>query len=390
MTTLRRRSRGTALVAVASVFGVLAAGCATFPEQTKAQWTERPHLEPQAGPNPQVPGGGGGGGQRPGQQPSAPVKPPEGCKDYNTNVVATCLSPVSAVAVLPDGKSALVAERTTGRVLRVEEGSQDAKLVTTLPVDSTGGGGLTGLALSPTYREDNLIYAYITTGSDNRVVRFAAKDVPKPVLTGIPRGSSNNAGALIRDRSGALLVATGNAGNAGAGADSGSLAGKLLRINPSGKPAEGNPNSGSAVIASGLYSPGGICTSLTGLIWITDRQPDRDVVFKLTLGQQLSAPAWTWPDKPGVGGCAAKSTGLGVALENATGVADLAMAPTGAFTGQPRVSFKEFGRIRGGDLGPEEQWWVGTTNKDSGGKPVSSDDRALIIPPDSGGGTGVD
>ncbi|WP_162184826.1 PQQ-dependent sugar dehydrogenase [Allokutzneria albata] len=389
---MSRRFRGTALLAAISAFSLLAAGCATFPEQPNTKWTQRPHLEPQAGPNPQVPGGGGNPGQRPPRQtPSGPPKPPEGCKDYSSAVMATCLDPISAVAVLPDGKTAFVAERTTGRVLRTVEGTQDTTLVAQLQVDSTGEGGLTGLALSPSFREDNLIYAYITTATDNRVVRIAPKDSAKPVLTGIPRGSSNNAGALTRDRNGALLVATGNAGNAGAADDPNSLAGKLLRIDSTGKPAPGNPTAGSVVVASGLHSPGGICTSLSGqLTWVTDRRPDRDVAYKFSLGKPLGAPAWSWPDKPGVAGCAAYPDLLSVNLEKGEAMYDLTLGPTGAFTGQPVMREKgTYGRLRAGDLTPDgAALWVGTTNK-GGGKPVSSDDRALIIIRQSGG-NGVD
>ena len=41
------------------------------------------------------------------------------------------------------------------------------------------------------------MYAYISTPTDNRVIRIADGDVPKPILTGIPKGASGNTGALI-------------------------------------------------------------------------------------------------------------------------------------------------------------------------------------------------
>ncbi|MFC5112312.1 hypothetical protein [Kibdelosporangium philippinense] len=47
--------------------------------------------------------------------------------------------------------------------------------MTTIPVDGTTDGGLTWVALSPTYTEDQLIYAYITTPTDNRVVRSSPR-----------------------------------------------------------------------------------------------------------------------------------------------------------------------------------------------------------------------
>jgi len=126
--------------------------------------------------------------------------------------VATCLEPISALVVLPGSTPvALAAERTTGRILQVQRQRPNKELAA-LTVDPAGDGGLTGLALSPSYAEDELIYAYITTPIDNRVVRIAPGDMPKPVLAGIPRGITGNAGALAVDSYGMLLVATGDAG----------------------------------------------------------------------------------------------------------------------------------------------------------------------------------
>ena len=117
-----------------------------------------------------------------GQNGAAPQ--PNGCTDPDDQVIATCLNPVGAIAVLPDARTALVGERATGRILRVQKDTEP-QLVATISVDATGGGGLTGLVLSPGYAEDHLVYAYITTPSDNRVVRIAAGEGPKPVLVGI-------------------------------------------------------------------------------------------------------------------------------------------------------------------------------------------------------------
>ena len=61
-------------------------------------------------------------------------------------------------------------------------------------IDTAGDGGLLGLALSPTYLEDGLVYAYMSTATDNRVVRFPIGGTPNPVFTGIPRGAVHNGG----------------------------------------------------------------------------------------------------------------------------------------------------------------------------------------------------
>jgi glucose/arabinose dehydrogenase len=337
-----------------------------------------------------------GGEQRPGQPPTS-VPPPEGCKDFNPAVVATCLNPISGVALTDVNQStgvvtALATERTTGRLLKVTK-DVDPVVLATFPTDASGDGGLTGLTLSPTYGEDQLVYVYVTTETDNRVMRIAPGDTPKPVLTGIPKGASGNRGVLSYDAEGALLVATGDAGNPAAAADPNSLAGKVLRIDAAGQPAKGNPTAGSAMFASGLRSPGGLCVSGDGSkTWVTDAGASADLLFRVEAGKPLTNPAWTWPDKPGVGGCASLTNMMWVATSNTPGTQMIAMNAEGSFTGKPEPFLDKengFGRI-----GPLVQLddntaLAGTVNK-AGGAPVSSDDRVVIIVRDSASGGSKD
>jgi glucose/arabinose dehydrogenase len=361
--------------------GVLLSSCASFPQQPPPDsWQPPEQLTPQAAPDPQVPGQPQQPGQGGDPQEPTEVPPPDGCKDFNPAVIGTCLDTVTAVAALPgDGQHpvALVGERRTGRILRVQPGAEP-ELVATVPVDSSTDGGLTGLALSPAYAEDQLIFAYITTATDNRVVRIAPGDTPKPVLTGIPRGATGNRGALAQDRRGGLLVATGDAGSPTSAGDLKSLAGKVLMIDPAGRPTAGS----SAVVAAGLRSPGGVCSSMDGQqLWVTDRAASADVLYRIQPGQPLGAPAWTWPDRPGVTGCAATPTIMVVLMETAASAHNLPMTADGTFTGKPNVTMAPpdgFGRWGALDLVNESVGVGGTVNK-SGGTPVSSDDRAVII-----------
>jgi glucose/arabinose dehydrogenase len=374
---------------------VVAAGCADFTQEAApSSWTPMPTLAPETPPNPVLPGQSAQGEQgdqnQPQQQTSVP--PPKGCQDFNPAVIATCLNPLSAVVALPGTENdpvGMAAERTTGRIMRVHKGD-DPKLVTTLPVNTAGGGGLTGLALSPTYTQDQLIFAYVTTATDNRVIRIAPGDTPKPVLTGIPRGAKDNAGVLTVDHKGALLVATGDAGNPTGAANPSSLAGKVLRIDVDGAPAPGNPNPNSKIVSSGLVDPGGMCTSTDGTrAWVTDRTAAQDVLYRLVVGQPVSQPAWTWPDRPGVAGCAAFSTSVMVAMSTAANVQSLALNSDGSFTGKPVISLQGdggFGKLSGMDIISDKGAMAGTINKASGGKPQSSDDRVVVITSEPAGG----
>ncbi|TVT49644.1 glucose dehydrogenase, partial [Amycolatopsis rhizosphaerae] len=325
------------------------------------------------------------------------IPPPQGCTDYDKAVVATCLDTVSAIAALPGGGSdpgALAAERRSGRIMQVSANGKPVQLAS-LKVDATGDGGLTGLALSPTFGEDQLVFAYITTATDNRVVRLTKGQQPKPVLTGIPKGATGNRGALAVDGKGALLVATGDAGNPAAAADSRSLAGKVLRIDTGGNAAQGNPAPGNRVIAGGLHSPGGICKSgdLTRL-WVTDHGAI-DALYRVNPGAALSAPAWTWPDRPGVAGCADGGQSVLVATAGSA-VQQLPLTAEGAVGGTPKPLLDGkngigYGRYGGLDPIDGRFAFIGTVNKD-GGQPVSSDDRVVVIQlqPNPNGGSGKD
>jgi glucose/arabinose dehydrogenase len=377
-------------VLIGSALGLLAAGCTSFPEQPDpAGWSPAQQLTPQAGPVPELPGElpkGPGQGQQPGQQPT-PVPPPEGCKDFSPAVVGTCLEPVSGVALTDVNQTtgavtALATERVTGRLLRVTK-DVDPVEVAKFEVDASTDGGLSGLTLSPTYAEDQLVYVYVTTATDNRVMRLAPGDVPKPVLTGIPKGPTGNRGVLAYDRTGALLVATGDAGNPASAADPNSLAGKVLRIDGTGQPARGNPTAGSRVLASGLKSPGGLCVSGDGSkTWVTDAGASADLLYRVEPGKALGDPAWSWPDRPGIGGCASFSNMVALATGAVPGMINLPMNPDGSFTGKPQVTLN--GAEGFGRLGPvlaldDTTALVGTVNKNAGGTPVSSDDRVVIV-----------
>jgi glucose/arabinose dehydrogenase len=284
----------------------------------------------------------------------------------------------------------LAAERTTGRILQVQRQRPNQE-VAALAVDPAGDGGLTGLALSPSYAEDELIYAYITTPIDNRVVRIAPGDIPKPVLTGIPRGPTGNAGALAVDSHGMLLVATGDAGNPAAAENPQSLAGKVLRIDTFGHPAPGNP-AGSKVLVNGLHMPGGLCIDpLTNELWITDREPNHDLLHRVRPGHPLGPPSWTWPAGTGAAGCVVMLGRIQVAFTSGAPMFALGIGPDGTFIGPPlKIPLEHYGRISAAALSPDGQrMWLGTVNKTSG-RPISSDERVFVLPDPVGPGGGQD
>lgn len=366
-------------------------GCAQFDESPPGTFVDNPPLGAGPEPTPQLPDEPLPPGST-GATPSTPTAPPGPCDDPDPAVVATCLAPTGGVAVLPDGSAALVTERDTGRLLRVAPGAEP-EVLATLEVEGSGDGGLVDVALSPTWVEDQLVYLYLTSSTDNRVVRLAPGDVPKPVLTGIPRGALGNGASLAFDAEGAVLVATGDAGDVAAAADPVSLAGKLLRIDTTGAPAVDNPTPGSPVLTGDIGAPGGVCTDpATGTSWLTDRTATVERLRAVVPGTGLGPEVWTWPDRPGVAACAALEGRVAVSLTGGQALYVLATSPEGAVVADPEVLAQDtYGRLAGADVGPDGLVWAGTVNKEGGGAPVSTDDRVVRIqPPSSGGGGSVD
>ncbi len=368
----RMRGVRRAAVAAAAAALVVLGGCATFPDEGSRDW--RPKAEGQGelgGPPALSPSGE----QAPPSSSDAPPQSGGGsappCVDPDPQVVATCLAPVGAIAVLPAGDEALVGERTTGRVLHVKKGSPP-RPVAQVPVDPATG--LTSLVLSPGYAEDRLVYAFAGTPTDGQVLRLAPGEPPKPVLTGLPRASE-----LGVDVDGALLVAT--------GAGAGPLAGAVLRIDTLGRPAPGNPDPASPVLSRGLAAPAGVCVDpATRTVWVTDRIGPRDVLHRVTPGT-LGPPAWTWPDAPGVAGCAMLPGTLAIAERRAGALFVLRPGENGTFTGDPQPVLRgTYGALSTAARAPDGLLWLGTVNRDAGGRPGPTDDRVIRIEPPAGGG----
>src|SRR4051794_25836038 len=235
---LRGPVRGVlALLCAALLVG---SGCARFDSAQSQPFTTEPELAPGPSSTPPPP-------------PPLPPKPfPKACPA--PGVMQGCLESTSGLIMLPDSQSALVAERVTGAVKQVSV-SAEPKVKLVIPVDPSGDGGLMDITLSPTYSQDRLMYAYVSTPTDNRVIRIADGDIPKPILTGIPKGATGNTGALIFTSPTTLVVQTGDAGNPALAADPKSLAGKVVRLE---QPTTVHPAPPTTAL-SGMGAAGGMC-----------------------------------------------------------------------------------------------------------------------------------
>jgi glucose/arabinose dehydrogenase len=346
---------------------VASSGCARFNNAQSQPFTTEPKLMPPPTSTPPPP-------------PPLPAKPfPKKCPA--PGVMQGCLESTSGLIMLPDSKSALVAERITGAVQEVSLNAEP-KVKTVIPVDPSGDGGLMDIVLSPTYSQDRLMYAYISTPSDNRVVRVADGDVPKDILTGIPKGATGNTGALIFTSRTTLVVLTGDAGNPAMAADPGSLAGKVIRIEQPTTLNQAPPTTALTGIGPG----GGLCKDpVDGSLYVLDRAPTADRLQRITRESRVST-VWTWPDKPGVAGCAALDGTVLVNLINPMQTVAVHLAPaTGAVTGEPDVvRQKTHGHAWALRMAPDGNVWGGTVNR-TDGDATKFDDVVFPLFPQGGG-----
>jgi len=406
MTTLRPRR----LLAGGIGLLLLLTSCADFSEEPVA-FTDKPTLSA-AEPTPvdpeRLPGSVAPSSDVPppssGSSGSETTEAPDPCVPDDPAVVAACLDAPWGLAVLPNGTSALVGERKTGKVLSVTAavaGSPWAppkEVATIKDVDSSGDGGLLGIALSPSYAEDSQVYLYVTTATDNRILRMAPGDTPKAIFTGIPKGKTHNGGRIVFGVDGSLYIATGDAGDPGDAADPASLAGKILRIDEFGNAVGDDKSTAkkqSPVYAHGLSDPTGLCVLPTGDVGVVEAKKSADVLVPVAVGADLSTAKGLWSYPHSAGGavdCAAVQGTITTTSLDGQAATSITLTESGAFKGEPTVQLKDtYGRLLTATPGAEQLIWMTTSNKDGSGKPVPADDRVIVMPQsDVSGGGGVD
>jgi glucose/arabinose dehydrogenase len=314
------------------------------------------------------------------------------------SVLARNLAVPWAIALLPDG-GALVTERDSARLLRVTPHGKVSTVGTIPGVDPYGEGGLLGVAVSPSFRRDRLVYVYFSTATDNRIARFRySNGLIGPldaVVTGIPRAAIHNGGRLAFGPDGMLWAATGEHGEPGLAQDRDSLGGKILRMTPDGSPAPGNPF-GTLVWTYGHRNVQGMAWDGAGRMYATEFGQDRfDEINRIEKGRNYGWPATegaagggrytdpelTWPpDQASPSGAAIAGGSLWVAALRGERLWQIPLGRTGA-VGVPVAHFTgDYGRLREVVRAPDGSLWCTTSNRDGRGNSRPGDDKILVIP----------
>lgn len=299
------------------------------------------------------------------------------------------------LAFLPDG-AALVAERDTGRILRITPGRAPEPVYEVPGVVARGEGGLLGLAVSPDYAENRYVYAYFTAADDNRIVRFRLDGPPEPVFQGIAKAGNHNGGRIAFGPDGMLYVGTGDAAQGDRSQDPGSPNGKILRLTPEGRPAPGNPTPDSPVYSLGHRNVQGLAWDRDGRLFAAEFGQNRlDEINLITPGANYG-----WPEVEGTGGATrgytepaltwstAEASPSGIAIAGDTlyvaalrGERLWIATLSGESVNDPRDLFRNtYGRLRTVAVAPDGALWLTTSNTDGRGDIRDGDDRILRFP----------
>lgn len=262
--------------------------------------------------------------------PAAPRPPaavaitvPDG---FAVEVVAASFDLPTSLAFPPDGSDRLfVNELQSGRVRIVRNGVPLPEPFAEVPTATEGGfpvageNGLLGLAFDPDYAVNGYVYVTYATRSDTgtfgTVARFTDVDNRgrdfTVLLDGIPCAPGHQVESLAFGPDGLLYVSTGDAFRDEHVQDTGTVVGKILRMDRDGGLPADNPFAGSYTYAYGFRNAFDLAFDDAGRLFATDNGPERDdelnrIVaggnygWPLALGAAggpgFEAPAHVWPE----------------------------------------------------------------------------------------------
>ena len=294
---------------------------------------------------------------------------------------------------------ALVSERNSAKIIRVTPKGKKTTLGTVsgvVPPTGIGEGGLLGIATAPD--DEETLFVYYTSSSDNRVARISLRGgkVGKPtaVLTDIPTSTHHHGGRLLFDADGMLFVSTGDAEQSALAQDRDSLAGKILRIRPDGRAAPNNPYD-NRTWSYGHRNIEGLAFDADGRLWATEfGEKQADELNLIAKGKNYGwpevegtssndafvSPKVTWEPTSTcspAGLAITRSTAFVAALQ---GRCLFAVPLDGTKAGKPKAHFADdLGRIRNAVVAPDGSLWMTTSNTDGRIDPGKNDDKIVRV-----------
>jgi aldose sugar dehydrogenase len=189
---------------------------------------------------------------------------------YEGKMISDKLDHPWGIASLPDGRLLITEKEGTMRI--VTNAGQVGEPITGLPkVNSSGQGGLLGLAIDPEFASNRMVYWSFSENTSEGNLTAVAKgslsaddkrmENVKVIYRATPayKGNLHYGSRILIDKSGNLIVSTGERSDLETrpqAQDLKSGLGKIVRITKEGQPASGNPFAGRNDARPELYSYG--------------------------------------------------------------------------------------------------------------------------------------
>ena len=189
---------------------------------------------------------------------------------YEGKVLSTGLNHPWGIAVLPDGRF-LITEKDGTMRLATTAGALGAPITGLPPVNTSGQGGLLGLAIDPDFAANRTVYWTFSEDVQGGNLTAVAKgklsaderrmENVSVIYRATPayQGSLHYGSRILVDKSGNLIFSTGERSDKVTRPQAqqlNSALGKVIRITKEGKPAAGNPFAGRSDARPELYSYG--------------------------------------------------------------------------------------------------------------------------------------
>lgn len=234
---------------------------------------------------------------------------------FVTRIVTDQLSNPWGITSLPDGGLLITQKSGQMRIASADGALGDA--ITGLPaVNASGQGGLLGLCLDPQFESNRMVYWVfsepVAGGSHTSVARGRlsadANRIENAAViyraTPAHNGSAHYGGRILFDRTGHLLVSTGERSDMLTRPQAQSLTsglGKIVRITTEGRPAANNPfvgqgNARPEIWSLGHRNPQGLAMHpVTGDLWQSEHGPrGGDEINRVQAGGNYGWPTITY------------------------------------------------------------------------------------------------
>ncbi|KAA6440890.1 PQQ-dependent sugar dehydrogenase [Dyadobacter flavalbus] len=234
---------------------------------------------------------------------------------YTSRILTEQLSSPWGITTLPDGR--LLITQKSGQMRIVNTSGAIVASITGLPaVNASGQGGLLGLCIDPAFETNRQVYWVFSQAVSGGTLTAVGRgrlftdetriESPTVIYQATPafNSSAHYGGRILFDRTGHLLVSTGERSSTVTRPQAQSLnsgLGKIVRITRDGESAADNPFAGQAgarheIFSLGHRNPQGLALHpVTGELWQSEHGPrGGDEINRVQAGQNYGWPTITY------------------------------------------------------------------------------------------------